>query len=95
MYRQEVAALTINSRNQFYLTMFLKDDFTVKCHEFTMLNRDNNMFNLRTRDCLSPAVGRGWGWGERCWGITWFLGGTEGDYSSPTNRLLKGGTMEI
>lgn len=43
----------------------------------TMLNRDNNMFNLRTRDCLSPAVGRGGGgeakdvggshgsWGER------------------------------
>ena len=30
MYRQDVAALTINSRNQFYLTMFLKDDFTFK-----------------------------------------------------------------
>lgn len=29
----------------------------------TMLNRDNNMFNLRTRDCLSPAVGRGGGVG--------------------------------
>ena len=28
-----------------------------------MLNRDNNMFNLRTRDCLSPAVGRGGGLG--------------------------------
>lgn len=28
-----------------------------------MLNRDNNMFNLRTRDCLSPAVGRGGGGG--------------------------------
>ena len=33
MYRQDVAALTINSRNQFYLTMFLKDDFTFKCHD--------------------------------------------------------------
>ena len=30
MYRQDVAALTINSRNQFYLTMFVKDDFTFK-----------------------------------------------------------------
>ena len=33
MYRQDVAALTINSRNQFYLTMFLKDAFTFKCHD--------------------------------------------------------------
>lgn len=31
----------------------------------TMLNRDNNMFNLRTRDCLSPAVGRGGGGGVK------------------------------
>ena len=59
----------------------------------TMLNRDNNMFNLRTRDCLSPAVGRGgWGWGERCWGITWFLGGTEGDSVFVADQqITKGG----
>ena len=31
----------------------------------TMLNRDNNMFNLRTRDCLSPAVERGDGGGAK------------------------------
>ena len=64
----------------------------------TMLNRDNiNMFNLRTRDCLSPAVGRGGGGGAKD------VGGSHGSwgerrgiqYSSPTNRLLKGGTMEI
>ena len=61
----------------------------------TMLNRDNNMFNFRTRDCLSPAVGRGGGGGAKDVGDHMVLGGTEGDYSSPTNRLLKGGTMEI
>ena len=62
----------------------------------TMLNRDNNMFNLRTRDCLSPAVGRGGGGGAKdVGGSHGSWGGTEGDYSSPTNRLLKGGTMEI
>lgn len=48
----------------------------------TMLNRDNNMFNLRTRDCLSPAVGGGGvGVGRKMLGDHMVLGGNGGGFS--------------
>ena len=53
----------------------------------TMLNRDNNMFNLRTRDCLSAAVGRGGGGG----GGVKDVGGNGGGLFVADQQITKGG----
>ena len=60
----------------------------------TMLNRDNNMFNLRTRDCLSPAVGRGGlGVGRKMLGDHMVLGGNGGEIFVD-QQITKGGDHE-
>lgn len=60
----------------------------------TMLNRDNNMFNLRTRDCLSPAVGRGGlGVGRKMLGDHMVLGGNGGELFVD-QQITKGGDHE-
>ena len=61
-----------------------------------MLNRDNNMFNLRTRDCLSPAVGRGGGGlgvGRKMLGDHMVLGGNGGELFVD-QQITKGGDHE-
>ena len=59
----------------------------------TMLNCDNNMFNLRTRDCLSPAVGRGGGVGvgRKMLGDRMVLGGNGGGLFVADQQITKGG----
>ena len=60
----------------------------------TILNRDNNMFNLRTRDCLSPAVGRGGlGVGRKMLGDHMVLGGNGGELFVD-QQFTKGGDHE-
>ena len=60
----------------------------------TMLNRDNNMFNLRTRDCLSPAVGRGGlGVGRKMLGDHMVIGGNGGELFVD-QQITKGGDHE-
>ena len=57
----------------------------------TMLNRDNNMFNFRTLDCLSPAVGRGGGGGAKDVGGSHGSWGNGGGLFVADQQISKGG----